>query len=180
MIRFLILCIALLANVSLAQDAASAQKAARELSGAVKTGDMMWMVEKMYPNMKKSLARRLPGGMEQLETTYRKMGEEIKKPGIRIESYEVMAPAGEYPVKAGTEMLVVLPIRMVVSMKNPQNGQLVRIEQRSFLYAIAQKGDHPTWFFIDGSSLSMNELRSYIYDIPLNIPLPPVSKKVLR
>ena len=30
----------------------SAVRAARELSGAVKTGDMMWMIEKMYPPMK--------------------------------------------------------------------------------------------------------------------------------
>ena len=40
----------------------SAVRAARELSGAVKTGDMMWMIEKMYPPMKKQLVASFPGG----------------------------------------------------------------------------------------------------------------------
>ena len=49
----------------------SAVRAARELSGAVKTGDMMWMIEKMYPPMKKQLVASFPGGEASFMETMR-------------------------------------------------------------------------------------------------------------
>ncbi len=172
-------CLLMFAGLSMAQDAASAQKAARELSGAVKTGDMMWMVEKMYPAMKNKLAHNLKGGMKELEETYRKMGEIIKQQGIKLEAFDVMAPVGEYSVKANTEKLVVLPTRTIVAVKNPQTGQMVRIEKLGFLYAVSKIGENEPWYFIDGATIKVNDLRNLIYDVPLNIVQPPVSQKIL-
>ncbi len=171
-------CMLMFAGLSLAQDAASAQKAARELSGAVKTGDMMWMVEKMYPALKNKLAHNLNGGMKELEDIFRKMGETIKQQGIKLEAFDVMSPVGEYSVKGNTEKLVVLPTRTVVSVKNPQTGQTVRVEKKGFLYAIAKIGTD-AWSFIDGATINLNDLRNLIYDVPLNIVQPPVSQKIL-
>ena len=47
----------------------SAVQAARELSGAVKTGDMMWMIEKMYPPIKKQLVSSFPGAVSYTHLT---------------------------------------------------------------------------------------------------------------
>lgn len=172
-------CLLMFAGFSMAQDASSALKAGRELSGAVKTGDMMWMVEKMYPSWKNKLAARLPGGMKELMDTYRKMGEALKEHDFKIESFEVMSPAGEYVVKAGTEKLVVLPTRTVIAIKNPETGQTVRGEKLGFLYALTKIGKNEPWTFIDGTTIKLNDLRNLIYDVPLNIVQPSVSQKVL-
>lgn len=94
----------------------SAVRAARELSGAVKTGDMMWMIEKMYPPMKKQLVASFPGGeasfMETMREKMQAAAAVMKERGMVVETYEIGQPAAEHLVKGGGEVLVVLPTRM--------------------------------------------------------------------
>ncbi|MEG2809943.1 MAG: hypothetical protein RR889_04760 [Akkermansia sp.] len=174
MIKSLILLLAV-ASLSLAQDAASAVRAARELTGAVKTGDMTWMAEKMYPQLKATLATSV-GGIEQLKAQFRKAGEMMKKEGFVCESFETFEAFGEYNVKNKTEKIVIIPTRMVCSIL--QGQQKMKMEQKGFLYAVAKKSAPETWYFIQGST-SLNSLRDLFYDLPANIPLPEVSRKAL-
>ena len=127
----------------------SAVRAARELSGAVKTGDMMWMIEKMYPPMKK-----------------------------QVETYEIGQPAAEHLVKGGGEVLVVLPTRMVISMKRP-DGVPVKVENTGVLVLVKDLKDKGPWTFIDASRMNANGLRSMFYDLPEKVNLPPVSSRQL-
>ena len=96
----------------------SAVRAARELSGAVKTGDMMWMIEKMYPPMKKQLVASFPGGeasfMETMREKMQAAAAVMKERGMVVETYEIGQPAAEHLVKGGGEVLVV-PIRKISS-----------------------------------------------------------------
>ena len=104
----------------------SAVQAARELSGAVKTGDMMWMIEKMYPPIKKQLVSSFPGGeaafMKAMREKMQAAAAVMKERGMVVETYEIGNPTAEHLVRNGTEALVVLPTRMVISMKR-QDGE---------------------------------------------------------
>ena len=105
----------------------SAVQAARELSGAVKTGDMMWMIEKMYPPIKKQLVSSFPGGeaafMKTMREKMQAAAADMKERGMVVETYEIGNPTAEHLVRNGTEALVVLPTRMVISMKRPDGVQ---------------------------------------------------------
>ena len=83
----------------------SAVRAARELSGAVKTGDMMWMIEKMYPPMKKQLVASFPGGeasfMETMREKMQAAAAVMKERGMVVETYEIGQPAAEHLVRGG-------------------------------------------------------------------------------
>lgn len=170
-------------------EALSAQKAARELSGAVKMGDMAWMAEKMYPPIKKTLALNTPGGMKAVDESYRKMGEVMKKKGVVIETFEVGAPFGEYIVHEGITRIVILPTKLIISMKSP-GGPVVRVEQSSCIFAVRREknfGEKPgdphveiksEWFFIEGST-SLNTLRNHFKDLPVNIAMPLMVQRML-
>ena len=145
----------------------SAVRAARELSGAVKTGDMMWMIEKMYPPMKKQLVASFPGGeasfMETMREKMQAAAAVMKERGMVVETYEIGQPAAEHLVKGGGEVLVVLPTRMVISMKRP-DGVPVKVENTGVLVLVKDLKDKGPWTFIDASRMNANGLRSMFYD----------------
>lgn len=158
------------------------EDAARELSGAVKTGDMMWMIEKMYPPMKKQLVASFPGGeasfMETMREKMRAASAVMKERGMVVETYEIGQPAAEHLVKGGSEALVVLPTRMVISMKRP-DGVPVKVENTGVLVLVKDLKDKGPWTFIDASRMNANGLRSMFYDLPEKVNLPPVSSRQL-
>ncbi len=161
----------------------SAVRAARELSGAVKTGDMMWMIEKMYPPMKKQLVASFPGGGGLLHGDHegKDAGRRRRDEGTRgmvVETYEIGQPAAEHLVKGGGEVLVVLPTRMVISMKRP-DGVPVKVENTGVLVLVKDLKDKGPWTFIDASRMNANGLRSMFYDLPEKVNLPPVSSRQL-
>lgn len=168
--------------VQAAEHGASAVQAARELSGAVKTGDMMWMIEKMYPPMKKQLVSSFPGGEAAFTKTMREKMQAasavMKQRGMVVETYEIGNPAAEHLVKNGTEVLVVLPTRMVISMKRP-DGMPVKMETTGVLVLVKDLKNKGPWTFIDASKMNANGLRSMFYDLPEKVNLPPVSSRQL-
>lgn len=158
---------------------ASAFRAASELTTAVKSGDMMVMLEKMYPQVRKTMSMKLKGGDAELQSVFRKRGDALKQAGAEFESYRVFQPTGIYPVKNFTETIVLLPYSYVLKVKAP-NGQLMRSKKTSFLYAISKVAEPDTWYFLDGSAYSINDMRFIFYDLPVNIPLPIIKDEQLR
>ena len=160
----------------------SAVQAARELSGAVKTGDMMWMIEKMYPPIKKQLVSSFPGGEAAFMKTMREKMQAaaavMKERGMVVETYEIGNPTAEHLVRNGTEALVVLPTRMVISMKRP-DGVPVKTESKGILILVKDVKENGPWTFIDASKMNVNGLRSLFYDLPAQVVLPPVSSCLL-
>lgn len=160
----------------------SAVQAARELSGAVKTGDMMWMIEKMYSPIKKQLVASFPGGEAAFMKTMREKMQAaaavMKERGMVVETYEILPPTAEHLVKNGTEALVVLPTRMVISMKRP-DGIPVKVENRGVLVMVKDIKDNGPWTFIDASKMNANGLRSMFYDLPVKVDLPEASSRQL-
>ena len=102
----------------------------------------------------------------------------MKERGMVVETYEIGQPAAEHLVKGGGEVLVVLPTRMVISMKRP-DGVPVKVENTGVLVLVKDLKDKGPWTFIDASRMNANGLRSMFYDLPEKVNLPPVSSRQL-
>ncbi len=198
MLKYFACILLVVSGIAAAQDQAGALKAARELAGAVKTGDMMWMVERMYPQARKTAALRmvekdglalqnknqeaaLAKGEAALLAQYRQMGQELKRQGVVIEVFEVSDPVDVHLVKNQTEIVVILPIRYVMAVKDP-GGVTRKAEKKSFLYAIAKFSEKNKWYFIEGTTYSYNEMRMFFPDLPemKNVKLPRVAERQLQ
>jgi hypothetical protein len=55
----------------------------------------------------------------------------------------------------------------------------VIIESTGFQVAVTDKGKED-WTFIDGSGVSVNELRSLFVNLPMNLELPPLEKRKIK
>ncbi len=147
-----------------------------------------------------------------LRSQYVKQGQMLKSKGVLIERFTVGEPYSEYllspPVNVATGVLkdgqarrqadqldegsdrsrlVVLPTSLVMRATLP-NGKTVRVEQKSFIYAVrdeivsksrqASDTKPNTWYFIDAKT-PMNTLRVFFPDLPAQIKLPPTSERQL-
>lgn len=170
--------------------AESAREAARQYGAAVRNCDMVWALDSMYPPLRRSYAdqtngrsreaeiaraRRIQGldvetkeeararmaaNDKALRARYARMGQEMKKSGMVIESYTVGTPTAEYvvtpPMAAVRDVrrdasgrlraedigsttersrVVILPTTLVVSVPRADGGRN-RMERRSFIYAV--------------------------------------------
>jgi hypothetical protein len=55
----------------------------------------------------------------------------------------------------------------------------VNFESTGFQVAISDKGSDE-WYFIDGSAVTVNELRRLFITLPENLELPPLEKKQIK
>ncbi len=168
----------------------SARDAARQYGAAVRNCDMAWAVDSMYPPLRRTYADQLTSrtreaeiararrvqGLDKetkkeakarmaasdkaLRAKYARMGEDMKKRGLEVESYTVGEATAEYvvtpPVAARSQVqkdtsgrvraenigntqersrVVVLPTTLVISAPG-QNGRRTRMERRSFIFAV--------------------------------------------
>ena len=175
--------VAVMSVCQAASDAAtSAREAAQQYGAAVRNCDMSWAVDSMYPPLRRTYADQLTSrtrrvqGLERetvvqakarmaandkaLRAKYARMGEEMKKSGLMVESYSVGEATAEYVVTppmatvaqvrkdtAGrvraeqigqtTERsrVVILPTTLVISAP-AANGKRTRMERRSYIYAV--------------------------------------------
>ncbi len=222
----------------------SAWESARELTGAIRDCDMSWVVDRMYPPLKRvyaeqysmrseqdkyASAQRFKGAVKEtdsqararmaaneraLRDNYIAIGQKMKKQGIVVESFTVSPAVSEYvldlpqsvrtgvsrdaqgsttadQLKMGSDRsrLVILPTTLIISVPDPRTGKRVRVEQKSFIYAVrdeivehggASRGTRINqWYFIDGK-VDASELRSFFMNIPLRLKLPMSSSRQLN
>ncbi|MFI3243001.1 MAG: hypothetical protein R3Y56_01965 [Akkermansia sp.] len=244
---FLMFCMALAPLVQAqtpTQASQSALEAARELTGAIRDLDMSWMVDRMYPPLKRlyadqysmrderagaAAAKRFMGSVKEtdaqatarmaaneraLRQSYMDMGRKMKQQGVKVESFTVSPAVSEYvlglpksvasgvrrdtqgerevdelQVGGDRSRLVILPTSFIISVPDPRSGGRVRVEQKSFIYAVRDEAvdagsttrgtqlNH--WYFIDGK-VKATELRSFFTNIPLNLRLPMTSSRQLN
>ena len=168
----------------------SARAAAQQYGAAVRNCDMRWAVDSMYPPLRRTYADRLTNNSREAEIArarrvqgldretkaqakarmaandkalrarYARMGEEMKKRGMQVESYSVGEATAEYlvtpPMAAVSQMrrdtsgrlraenigntqersrIVVLPTTLVISVPG-ENGTRTRMERRSYIFAV--------------------------------------------
>ncbi|MBQ6941015.1 MAG: hypothetical protein IJN23_00445 [Akkermansia sp.] len=170
--------------------AVSAREAAQQYGAAVRNCDMRWAVDSMYPPLRRTYADQLTSrtreaeiararrvqGLDRetveeararmaandkaLRAKYARMGEDMKKSGLTVESYTVGEATAEYvvtpPMAAVSQVrkdtsgrvraenigstqersrIVVLPTTLVISAP-AQNGRRTRMERRSYIFAV--------------------------------------------
>lgn len=154
-----------------------AELATKKLGGEVMKGNFVYSIDKMYPRWKKRAAVRL-GGEEKLRAKLLQVPEEMRKNGISMLKFEVSKPSvihevflgrGEdktgKPFQVYREWLVFVPTRTVYHYIDPTTRKPKRVERRSFQVAINTKGT-AKWTFIDGSTLTVSQLRSFFPGLP--------------
>ena len=167
----------------------SASAAVAALGNEVVLGRYKAAIDRMYPLWKKRTAKRL-GGMEKLEAQLDGVARQMVQQGISMISFQPQGQPRSYEVGSGSKMevtkesvtynqwLVLIPTVTKFRITR-QNEKTVVIESIGFQVAVSDKGKND-WTFIDGSGLSVNNLRNLFYNLPADMELPPTGKREVR
>lgn len=177
-----------------AEVVASAVAAVAKLGDEVVLGRFQVAVDRMNPTWKERTAKRV-GGMKVLEEQLAGVARQMMQQGISMISSKPQGPPKSYEVGPGKKVeaingvdveslvfnkwLVLVPT--VTKFRIMREGEVkpLFIESIGFQAAISDK-DKNDWTFIDGSSLSVNDLRSLFATLPQDMELPPLEKREAR
>jgi hypothetical protein len=172
----------------------SAVAAVGSLGKEVVLGKYQVAIDKMYPQWKERTAKKM-GGKEKLEKQLEDVAKEMLKRGISITDFKPLGKPNAFEVYPGkaiqiidgketevmryTKWLVLVPTVTRVRMLIEGDPIPINYESRGFQVAISDKGSNE-WFFIDGSAVTVNELRSLFITLPENLELPVLEKKQIK
>lgn len=169
----------------------SAVKAVADLGREVVLGRYGVAIERMYPQWKERTAKRL-GGMEELEKQLDSVADQMLQQGISITDFRPQGQPRTFEVVPGKRVstvngrqveqliykkwLVLVPTLTKFRVFLPNDPKPITIESSGFQIAISDK-DKNSWSFIDGSGVTVNELRMLFGNLPHDLELPPLDKK---
>lgn len=172
----------------------SAVKAVADLGKEVVMGRFQVAGERMYPMWKERAAKRM-GGMDKLQQQIDGVAKQMLQQGISITEFSPKGQPRAFEVYPGkivevvdgkqierlryTKWLVLVPT--VTRFRTHIKGDpiAVIIESTGFQVAVTDKGKED-WTFIDGSGVSVNDLRSLFVNLPINLELPPLEKRQIK
>lgn len=173
---------------------AAAVKAVAALGREVVLGRYQVAVERMYPTWKERTAKRM-GGMEKLQEELDGVAKQMLQQGISITDFTPSGQPRAFEVFPGkkvevidgkevetlryTKWLVLVPTVTKFRAMIKGDPVAVNIESTGFQVAICEKGEDD-WTFIDGSAVTVNELRSLFITLPQDLELPPLEKRQIR
>lgn len=182
-----------LSSMAPADVVASASAAVASLGEQVVLGHYQVAVERMNPLWKKRTAERM-GGMEKLEKELDGVARQMVQQGISMISFKPVGQPRSYEVGAGKKVekvngqdvesltfnqwMVLIPTVTKFRITR-QKEKTVVIESIGFQVAVSDKGRND-WTFIDGSGLSVNDLRNLYFNLPQDMQFPPVEKREAR
>lgn len=170
-----------------AEVASSAIAAAEELGRKVVMGHYEVAIERMYPQWKDNMAKR-KGGLRQLEEELSGIGEAMARNGVSLISFEPIGAAKVYEVSPGdssempegvtnfTEWLVLIPTLTQFRLTVGDSGKPRIINSYGFQIAMSEKSKQD-WTFINGSDVTVSDLRSLFITLPANMELPEVRRE---
>lgn len=173
---------------------ASAVAAVAELGNEVVLGRYQVAVDRMNPMWKERTAKRM-GGMEELEKQLAAVAREMVQQGISMLSFRPQGQPRSFEVGPGRKVetvdgaeveslvflkwLVLIPTSTTFRILREGEPKPLVIESIGFQAAIADKGTND-WSFIDGSGLTVNDLRGLFVNLPHDLQLPPIEKREVR
>lgn len=173
---------------------ASAVAAVAKLGDEVVLGRFQVAVDRMNPTWKERTAKRM-GGMEVLEKQLAGVARQMVQQGISMISFKPQGRPRSFEVGPGKKVetvngvaveslifnkwLVLVPT--ITKFRIMREGEVkpLFIESIGFQVAISDK-EKNDWTFVDGSSLSVNDLRSLFGTLPQDLELPPLEKREAR
>lgn len=173
---------------------ASAQAAVADLGKQVVLEHYEVAIQRMNPQWKERLAAKM-GGPEAMEKQLSAASAEMVRQGVKITEFKPQGQPRSFEVGPGkkveavggvsveklvyTKWLVLVPTLTRFRIL-PENAQKpIVIESTGYQAAVADKGKN-NWTFIDGSSLTLNELRKLYINLPADLELPPIDKREVR
>lgn len=169
----------------------SAVAAVNDLGKQIVMGKFQAGIERMNPLWKERTAARV-GGIAELEKQLEEVSRQMVAQGVSIISFEPKGAPRSFEVGPGkkvetingravesliyTKWMVLVPTSTKFRIFPKSQPKPLFIESTSYQVAIADKGTS-NWTFIDGSNLSLGELRKLFINLPSDLVLPPVQKK---
>ncbi|MES2439444.1 MAG: hypothetical protein V4584_10275 [Verrucomicrobiota bacterium] len=173
---------------------ASAVAAVASLGDEVVLGRYQVAVERMNPQWKERTANRM-GGMEVLEKQLAGVARQMVQQGISMISFKPQGQPRSYEVGPSrkvekvngedveslifTKWLVMIPTATKFRIIRQGETKPIIIESIGFQVAVADKGKN-NWTFIDGSGLTVNDLRGLYVNLPQDLQFPPLEKRESR
>ena len=174
---------------------ASAVGAVGALGDEVVLGRYQVALERMNPQWKERTASRIEGGMDELEKQLAGVARQMVQQGISMISFKPQGQPRSFEVGPGKKVekingqdvetlvfnkwLVMVPTVTKFRIIRQGESRPIIIESVGFQVAIADKGK-ANWTFIDGSGLSLNDLRGLYVNLPQNLQFPPLEKREVR
>ncbi len=185
------------ANSAPADVVDSAVAAVSKLGDEVVLGRFQVAIDRMNPDWKERTAKRM-GGMEELEKQLAGVARQMVEQGISMISFKPQGLPRSFEVAPGRKVekvngvevetlvfnkwLVLVPtntrFRIMQKVEN-EAPKVITIDSIGFQVAISDKGANE-WTFIDGSGLTVNDLRSMYATLPQDLELPPLEKRESR
>ena len=173
---------------------AAAVTAVASLGDEVVLGRYQVAVERMNPQWKERTANRM-GGMKELEKRVAGVARQMMQQGISMISFKPQGLPRSFEVGPGkkvekingadveslifTKWLVIIPTVTKFRIIRPGEAKVIVIESIGFQVAVSEKGKND-WTFIDGSGLTVNELRGLYVNLPQDLQFPPLEKRESR
>jgi len=178
--------------------ATSAVDAVNKLGEQVVLGNRIFAVERMYPRWKERMAKRM-GGMEEfdrkLKEQLKSVDEQMRLNGMSMMSFKPIGVPKVYGVWHGkktevvdgkevevlitTKWMVLIPTVTKFRIIDKEIRKARIIESQGFQVAVADKGS-VDWYFMDGASLSVADLRSLFPGLPENLVLPALERREVK
>jgi hypothetical protein len=169
----------------------SAISSVNELGRQVVLGKLKTSLERMYPQWKDRLSRRM-GGDAALEKQFDDALAEMMKQGTSMVSFKTYGFPRVYEVFPGKKLEIVdgkeveiltntkwmLLIPTEVRYRVMQKQEVIIIESKGYQVAIADK-DKLNWTFIDGAGLTVQDLRSLFISLPMDMELPQIQRRTV-
>lgn len=172
---------------------AAASAAVAGLGEEVVLGRYQVAIERMNPQWKERAANRM-GSMEDLEKRLAGVARQMVQQGVSMISFKPQGPPRSYEVGPGKKVtkvngedvetlvfskwLVMIPTVTKFRIIR-QNEKPVIIESIGFQVAVSDKSKND-WTFIDGSGMSVNDLRGLYVNLPQDLQFPPLEKREVR
>lgn len=177
-----------------AEVTASAVAAVKAMGDQVVLGRHQEAIKRMYPQWKESVAKR-EGGMAKLEAKLAGIVRQMNEQGVQVLSFRPDGIPTAYEVGPGKEVveengkkvekmiykqwLLLIPTVTEYRITKPgQGGELPKflvITSGGFQVAISDK-DKNDWTFIDGSGVTVPELRRLFITLPDTLVLPEIKR----
>jgi len=160
----------------------SAIAAVEDLGDKVVKGQHRVAIDRMFPKWKERMAKR-KGGLKKLEQELEGIGAMMARNGVSLigfkcvgepDVYEVDPKGGDDGVKF-EKWMVLIPTVTTFRIMDPDKPKLHEIESHGFQVAIAEKSTLD-WTFINGSDVTVADLRSMFVTLPVNLKLPEVKR----
>ena len=166
----------------------SAVESVEALGKQVVLGNHKVAIEKMYPQWKERMAKRR-GGIEKLEEELEGIGGMMARNGVNIISFKTQGAPRVYEVWPGkdagganagqpvfTKWMMLVPTVMQIRIMQGDDPKGHVINLHGFQIAISEKG-RQDWTFINGSDVTVADLRSLFPALPANMELPEVRRE---